>query len=110
MLEELTKEGEYGRELINQYTRLLTIPIAIAGLWYGLITQGQGVIGNLNPMLMLAYCHHDCRTMLWSIGELITEYGVEMVFVLIFANCWPSAGTLGQDFTETLILKYSGLC
>jgi preprotein translocase subunit SecY len=28
-LEELSKEGEYGREVINQYTRLLTVPIAI---------------------------------------------------------------------------------
>ena len=28
-LEALSKEGEYGREKINQYTRLLTIPLAI---------------------------------------------------------------------------------
>src|SRR4030065_1131092 len=28
-LEELSKEGETGREQINQYTRLLTVPLAI---------------------------------------------------------------------------------
>lgn len=28
-LEELTKEGEYGRHKINQYTRMLTLPITI---------------------------------------------------------------------------------
>ena len=28
-LEELQKEGEYGREKINQYTRLATVPLAI---------------------------------------------------------------------------------
>ena len=27
-LEELSKEGEYGQEKINQYTRLLTVPLA----------------------------------------------------------------------------------
>src|SRR3989344_3737142 len=27
-LEELSKEGDYGREKINQYTRLLTVPLA----------------------------------------------------------------------------------
>src|SRR5450830_1154781 len=27
-LEELSKEGEYGREKINQYTRLITVPLA----------------------------------------------------------------------------------
>ncbi|MDP3724710.1 MAG: preprotein translocase subunit SecY, partial [bacterium] len=28
-LEELSKEGEYGRQKINQYTRLLTVPLGI---------------------------------------------------------------------------------
>src|SRR5581483_8556457 len=28
-LEELSKEGEYGRQKINQYTRYLTIPLSI---------------------------------------------------------------------------------
>src|SRR5579872_7067286 len=28
-LEELSKEGEYGRNKINQYTRILTVPLAL---------------------------------------------------------------------------------
>ena len=28
-LEELSKEGDYGREKINQYTRLLTVPLSV---------------------------------------------------------------------------------
>lgn len=28
-LEELSKEGEQGRQKINQYTRLLTVPLAL---------------------------------------------------------------------------------
>jgi len=27
-LEELSKEGEYGRQIIGRYTRLLTVPLA----------------------------------------------------------------------------------
>src|SRR3989338_4976099 len=55
-LEELSKEGEYGRELINQYTRLLTIPIAILqGFGMYLLLKGQAVIGNLNPLMLLAF-------------------------------------------------------
>src|SRR4030066_1959987 len=54
-LEELSKEGEYGQERINQYTRALTIPLA-AGQAFGMYTllRSQGVITNLNPVSLLA--------------------------------------------------------
>ncbi len=108
-LEELSKEGEYGRELINQYTRLLTIPIAILqGFGMYLLLKGQGVIGNLNPMLLLAFIvTMTAGTMLavW-IGELITEYGVgNGISLLIFAGIVGRLPvTLGQTFVtfETL--------
>src|SRR3989338_10344531 len=54
-LEELSKEGEYGREIINQYTRLLTVPIAILqgfGM-YALLRSSQ-IIGVLNPVSLIA--------------------------------------------------------
>ena len=54
-LEELSKEGEFGQERINQYTRALTIPLA-AGQAFGMYTllRSQGVITNLNPVSLLA--------------------------------------------------------
>lgn len=108
-LEELSKEGEYGRELINQYTRLLTIPIAILqGFGMYLLLKGQGVIGNLNPVLLLAFIvTMTAGTMLavW-IGELITEYGIgNGISLLIFAGIVGRLPvTLGQTFVtfETL--------
>src|SRR3989338_7108538 len=42
-LEELQKEGEYGREKINMYTRLATVPMAILesyGIYFLLSKQG----------------------------------------------------------------------
>src|SRR3989344_840668 len=54
-LEEMQKEGEYGRELINQYTRLLTVPIAILqGIGMYFLLHSQRVIGTITPLNMVA--------------------------------------------------------
>ncbi len=89
-LEEMSKEGEYGREIINQYTRLLTIPIAILqGIAMYFLLHNQGVIGVLSPLNLVALLATiTAGTMLtvW-IGELITEYGVgNGISLLIFAG------------------------
>ncbi len=44
-LEELSREGEYGRNKINQYTRLLTVPLAFAqGYGISVLLSANGVI------------------------------------------------------------------
>src|SRR4030043_1059103 len=50
-LEELSKEGEYGQEKINQYTRFLTVPLSAlqAFAMYSLL-RNQGVILSLSPL------------------------------------------------------------
>lgn len=89
-LEELSKEGEYGREIINQYTRLLTVPIAILqgfGM-YALLRSSQ-IIGALNPVSLIALIVTMTVGTLISVwlGELITEFGVgQGVSLLIFAG------------------------
>lgn len=89
-LEELSKEGEYGRQKINQYTRLLTLPLALlqAVGMYALL-RSQGVIDVLAPVtligLMLTMAAGTIFLM-W-LGELITEYGVgNGISLLIFAG------------------------
>src|SRR5690349_11390228 len=49
-LEELQKEGDSGRKKINQYTRFLTIPLAVlqAVGMYALL-KSQGIIAVLSP-------------------------------------------------------------
>src|SRR4030043_1265002 len=54
-LEELSKEGEYGQEKINQYTRFLTVPLAAVQAFgmYSLL-HSKGIITNLSPISLLA--------------------------------------------------------
>ena len=89
-LEELQKEGEYGREVVNQYTRMLTVPIALLqGFGMYFLLHNQGVIGSLSPLLLLTLLvTMTAGTMLtvW-LGELISEYGGgNGISLLIFAG------------------------
>ncbi len=90
-LERLQKEeGEAGRQKINQYGRLLTIPFALLQ-GYGMLAlfQSQGVIEALNLMATinaLATITAGTVFLMW-LGELITEKGIgNGVSLLIFAG------------------------
>src|SRR4029078_6250318 len=55
-LEELQKEGEYGRQKINQYTRILTLPLAVVqSLGMYALLRNQQIIGNLNPVELFSF-------------------------------------------------------
>lgn len=89
-LEELSKEGEYGQEKINQYTRILTVPFAIFQSFgmYALLTS-QNIITNISPLAIVALVATMTAGTMFAIwiGELITEYGVgNGVSFLIFAG------------------------
>ena len=85
-LEALNKEGEYGRKKINQYTRLLTLPLAIVqsiGAIY-LVRQsaqsvgGIDILANADPtqwILMVSALTGGSMLLMW-LGELITEQGI----------------------------------
>jgi len=86
-LEALNKEGEYGRKKINQYTRILSLPLAIMqsiGAIY-LVRQSASSIGGLGDItantsamqwvLMVAALTGGSMILMW-LGELITEKGV----------------------------------
>jgi len=89
-LEELQKEGESGRQKINQYTRMLTVPLAILQAigMYALL-RNQGIIANLNILNLISLMvTMTAGTMLlvWM-GELITERGIgNGISLLIFAG------------------------
>src|SRR5579859_2355577 len=55
-LEELQKEGEQGRQKINQYTRMLTVPLAILQAFgmYALL-RSQSIIGVLTPIQLASF-------------------------------------------------------
>lgn len=102
-LEELSKEGEYGRQKINQYTRFLTVPLAAiqaTGIYF--LLQNQGIVVSLSPLhLVSVVVTLACGTLLvvWF-GELISEYGIgNGISLLIFAGI---VGRLPVTFFQTL--------
>lgn len=89
-LEELQKEGEYGRHKINQYTRYLTIPLSIVQAFgmYALL-QNQQLISNLDPLGITSFVltmTAGTLFLMW-LGELISEQGIgNGISLLIFAG------------------------
>ena len=81
-LEELAKEGEAGREKINMYTKVLTVPI------YFLLSR-QGVIeakGAFDLSVLLLTLLGGSMLMVW-LGDLVTEYGIgQGISLLIFVG------------------------
>lgn len=85
-LETLNKEGEFGRRKINQYTRILTLPLAIiqsVGAIF-LVRQtvmssnGTDITANASMMiwvLMVGALTGGAMMLMW-LGELITEKGI----------------------------------
>ena len=86
-LETLQKEGEFGRKKINQYTRILTLPLAIVQsfvvilLVNGLASQ-LGGLGDITAdaswsdwVFMISTLTAGAMILMW-LGELITEKGV----------------------------------
>ncbi len=85
-LEEINKEGEFGRKKINQYTRILTLPLAIVqsvGALFLVRQQAQSAAGvdilaNAQPttwILMVTALTGGAMLLMW-LGELITEKGI----------------------------------
>ncbi len=78
-LEELSKEGEYGKQKINQYTRYFSIPLSVIEA-YGLIRvlQSQNVLGEilLNDMVLIIAIATAGTVFLMWLGELISENGI----------------------------------
>lgn len=100
--EEMAKEGDSGQQKLNQYTRMLTVPLA-ALQGYGTITLLQNASGGtilpavlttMDWVIILATVTTGSIFLMW-IGELITEKKVgNGVSLIIFAGIiaqFPSA-------------------
>lgn len=101
-LEELSREGESGREKINQYTRFLTLPLAMlqsVGMY--VLLRSQGIISTLSPVGLIALVVTMTAGTIFAmwLGELITEHGIgNGISILIFAGI---AGRLPVVFGQT---------
>lgn len=97
-LEEMQKEGEMGRQKINQYTRYLTLPLAViqAVGMYTLI-KNQGLVDVTSPIQILTIIISMVAGTIFEmwLGELLTEYGIgNGISVLIFAGIVARAPVL----------------
>lgn len=89
-LEALQKEGEYGRQMINQYTRYLTVPLAaLQAIGMFVLLKNQGIVTAVTPIQIAAIIvgmTAGAVFIMW-LGELITEYGIgNGISLLIFAG------------------------
>jgi preprotein translocase subunit SecY len=89
-LEELSKEGEFGRERINQYTRLLTVPLAaLQSIGMVVLLRNQQIINITHPLsiISIVFTMIAGTILLMWLGELLTEYGIgNGISLLIFAG------------------------
>jgi len=80
-IEALQKEGDYGRRKLNQYTRYLTVPLALLQS-YGMIILLQksefSVLGDMSIYRLIAILitvTAGTILVMW-LGELISEFGI----------------------------------
>jgi preprotein translocase subunit SecY len=134
-LNELSMEGQQGRNKINQYTHFLTVPLALLQ-GYGqtlLFSRQQGVDGNyliedfglfdsdtwLPTVAILISMTAGTMLLVW-IGELITEKGIgNGISIIIFGGIVATlpgnvldlmtGGTLGSNFIGTLLFGLIGI-
>jgi len=118
-LEALRKEGESGQRKINQYTRLLTFPLALlqsVGAIY-LVRQTASQIGGIGDItahatlfqwgLMVAALTGGSMLLMW-LGELITERsignGISLLITVGIVSGMPSTIS---SFVGTIFNKNS---
>jgi len=104
-LKELyNEEGEIGRQKFNQYTRYLTVPMAVFS-GYGLLVllKNQQIITTQNNLVFLSSVFAvvaGSMFLMW-LGELITEKNVgNGISLLIFAGI---IARLPTDLKQTLV-------
>ncbi|MFL5682148.1 MAG: preprotein translocase subunit SecY [Chloroflexota bacterium] len=102
-LQALSREGEFGRNKINQYTRYLTVPMAILQA-YGVLAllasqnvlTGSFDLSSFETLTQIATLTAGAVVLMW-LGELITERGIgNGISFIIFAGIVSRApGALG---------------
>jgi len=112
-LEELHKDGESGRRKINQWTRILTLPLAVVQsiafifiIRQTVLAGETAVLNETTPyewVLAVTAMTAGAMLMMW-LGELITEQGVGngislLIFAGIISQLPTTLGTLVTSVT-----------
>jgi preprotein translocase subunit SecY len=109
-LQALSREGEYGRNKINQYTRYLSVPMAMLQA-YGFLAllnsqsvlTGTFALSSFTTLTQIATLTAGSIALMW-LGELITEKGIgNGVSFIIFAGIVSRAPAAVQNLGTTSI-------
>lgn len=108
-LKEINKEGESGRAIINQYTRFLSLPLAVVqSISVLLLLNNQQLILTADPIKIVAMIFTlvaGTMLLMW-LGELITLYGIgNGISMVIFAGI---VGRLPVEAARTLATAQGG--
>ncbi len=113
-LEELSQDGETGRRKISQWTRILTVPLAIFQSIIYILILYQSVLGSsglsytptaTDWMLSVTAMAAGSIILMWF-GELITEQGIGngisiVIFTSIISQLPTTLATLGSALFDT---------
>ncbi|MBD3249991.1 MAG: preprotein translocase subunit SecY [Candidatus Pacebacteria bacterium] len=89
-IKELQKEGETGQAQVNQYTRLLAVPLAIVqSVSVIALLRSQNLVSSFNPLSLIAVIASlvaGAMIIMW-LGELVSEYGIgNGISMIMFAG------------------------
>ncbi len=114
-LEELHKDGESGRRKINQWTRMITLPLAVVQsiafiyiLRQTVLAGNTAVLNNATPIewiIAVTAMTAGAMLLMW-LGELITEQGIGngismLIFAGIISQLPSTLSTLGNSLVDT---------
>lgn len=113
-LEELSQDGETGRRKISQWTRILTVPLAIIQSVAYIFILYQSVVGAMDSsyvpttadwLLSVTAMVTGSMILMWF-GELITEQGIGngvsvVIFVSIVSQLPNTLASLGAALFDT---------
>ena len=117
-LEELHKDGESGRRKINQWTRLVSVPLAVVQSIAFIYILRQSVVAgstagtmgnNLSDWVIAVLAMTAGSVLLMWIGELITEQGIgNGISLIIFAGIVSQLPTTFATLINSLFTTTNG--
>src|SRR5579859_2003162 len=107
-LKELQKESEAGREKLNQYTRMLAVPIAVVqSITVLTLLKSQSLLQTSNPLAIITMIFTlvaGSMVLMW-LGELVSLYGIgNGISMVLFAGI---VGQLPIAFARTISVTTS---
>lgn len=89
-IKEMQKDGEAGREKINQYTRYLSLPLAVGqSISVLALLRSSGLLGATTPAMLITMILSlvaGAMIVTW-LGELVTEKGIgNGISMILFAG------------------------